>query len=138
MTHAIADLIDALLKDQSTPSWHEDERRHLGIPDDCAEEALLCVSLHEPTTAEQAEPLAFVIEERQLKNTMTALGEFLRESFHPLGGRPEALAVIDFLPPIDDFGAAVGISRRWVFDRYNYGILLPELSKYLRTLTRSH
>lgn len=138
MTNALSDLIDALLKDQHAPSWHEDERRQLGIPDECADDALLCVSLCEPTTEEIAEPLAFVIDGKQMHNTLTALGEFLRESFHPVGGRPEALALIDFMPPIDDFGAAQGISRRWVVDRYTYGIILPSINSYLQQLARAN
>jgi hypothetical protein len=138
MAGSLSDLIDALLKEQHAPSWHEDERRQLGIPEDCAEDALLCVNLCEPGSNETAEPLAFVIDERQMSNTMTALGEFLREAFHPVGGRPEALAIIDFMPPLDDFGAPQGISRRWVLDRYTYGIILPHVSAYLRQLARAN
>jgi|GEM_PF-898903 len=136
MSHSVFDMIDAFLKEPVPLSWHEAARRDLGIPDECANEALLCITLECGLDDLKSQPLAFVVDSKHLANTMTALTEFLREAMHPTYGGQDVLAVVDFLPPIDDFGTANGISRRWVLDRFNYGLMLPAVSSYLRTLAR--
>ncbi len=134
MTSTVYNYLNALLGEASAPSWHEDERKSLGIPEDCAGEALLCVTL-QPDNSDEP-PMAFVVEPRQLENALTALSECLREAFHPLAGGEQALAIIDFLPPLDDFGAPQGLSRRWVVDNLTLGLVLPDLRRTLRVLTK--
>jgi hypothetical protein len=136
MSNHLIDLIETLLKEPAAPSWHEDARRDLGIPEECAHEPLLCLSLERAGTELRATPLAFVVDRSHLGNTVTAVSEFLREAMHPGLGNSDVIALLDFMPPIDDFGSAQGLSRRWVLDRFNYGLLLPEINAYLRTLVR--
>lgn len=128
----LPDMISQMLGDVPQTSWHEDVRRDLGIPEDCADEALLTLIMHRPGRSCAVRPVAFVIEPYQLNNTLMALSEFLREAFHPVTGRADVLAVIDFLPPLDCFGESTGISRRWVVDKTNYTLLLAQITAYVR------
>lgn len=128
----LSEMMSQMLGDVPQNTWHEDVRRDLGIPEDCADEALLTLVVHRPGRSCAVRPIAFVIEQHQLNNTLMAMTEFLREAFHPVTGRPEVLAVIDFLPPIDCMGASHGVSRRWVIDKTNYTLMLSQVTDYIR------
>lgn len=132
-----SDMIARLLGDVPQITWHEEVRRDLGIPEDCAHEAMVTLVVHRIGRTTTARPIAFVVDPRHIKNTLLALAEFLREAFHPVSGRCEVLAVLDFLPPLDDMGASAGISRRWVIDKTNYQLLIGDISAYIATVARS-
>lgn len=137
MTDSVfSEMLSKLLGDVPQISWHEEMRRDLGIPEECSNEALLTLVVSRIGRATAARPIAFVVEPLQLRNTLMALTEFLRESFHPVSGRSDVLAVLDFLPPLDDFGASTGIGRRWVIDKTNYQMQLGEVTNYVTTLAR--
>lgn len=133
----LSEMISQMLGDVPQTSWHEDVRLELGIPDDCAGEALLGLTICRHG-GNSVRPIAFVIEPHQAKNTVLALGEFLREAFHPVSGRSDVLAVLDFLPPLDDFGASKGICRRWIVDYSNHQLLLPDISAFVLAVARGY
>ncbi len=128
------EMISKLLGDVPQISWHEEMRHDLGIPEECADEALLTLVVSRIGRATAARPIAFVVEPVQVKNTLMALTEFLRESFHPVSGRSDVIAVLDYLPPLDSFGASTGIGRRWIIDKSNYQMLLRDISGYVSTI----
>lgn len=117
-------------------SWHETERRELGLPDECDSEPVLSLQLqgnaHDLSTA----PMAFIIEPYQARNTVQALGHFLREAFHPVSGHADVLAIVDFMPPLDDLGQASSVSRRWVLDQKNYPLMMANISAYVTIVAR--
>jgi len=131
-----SEMINRLLGDAPAISWHEEVRRDLGIPDECAGEAMLTLVLHRIGRSTAARPIAFVIDPDHAHNTVMALTEFLRESFHPVTGRYDVMAVLDFLPPLDTLGVSCGISRRWVIDKTNYTMLLGDISSYVSVVAR--
>ncbi len=125
-------LLDSILGDEFSLSWHKDERRSLGVPDDCNDESLLCLTLKRKGVLFQ--PMAFIIDDHQRKNVVKAMGDFLTQAFHPLYKREEAIGLIDYLPPIDDYGMAIGAARRWIIDKNNYQQILPHVQWYMDTL----
>lgn len=132
----ITDMFDQLLEDGPHVTWHEEFRHDLGIPDECAGEAMLTLLIQRPSTGSLTRSIAFIIDPGHARNTLKALTEFLREAFHPLTGRDDVLAVIDFLPPLDALGGSVGIGRRWVVDSSNYQLMLGHVSAYVGVLAR--
>ena len=141
MSTALLDLIDTVLKEAAPNiSWHETTRRDFGLSDETDGEALLCLTVTNQnataTTLKRASAMAFVIDDVQVKNTLLAVAEFTRELFHPLTGAPGSLVTLDFLPPMEDGGKARGISRRWVLDKTNQQLVLPELKSYLSAVAK--
>jgi len=134
MTTALLDLINDVLEDLQARTWHETTRRDLGLTDETDGEALLALSLNKP--GHKPLPLAFVVEEDQVENTLVAMAEYLREALHPIIGSTRTMAVIDFLPPMDNQGKSRGASRRWVVDGTNHQLVLPEMARYLRTIAK--
>lgn len=134
MTTALLDMISDVLKEIQTRSWHETARRDLGLTDETDGEALLALTIER--SDKKSRPLAFVIDGEQVNNTILAMGEYLREVLHPLTGAVGAIAVMDFLPPLDSEGHARGTTRRWVLDRTNHMVVLPELTKFLKAVAR--
>jgi len=129
MNSPVLDFIETLLGDKFAPSWHQVERHDLGVPEDCQHEALLCIGLEQGGAFQQ--PVAFVLEKGQTRNTLSALREFLREGLMTRA----AIAVVDYMPPLDEMGAAQGASRRWVLDSTNKSLLLPQIENHLRVIS---
>lgn len=125
-----SEMFDTMLADVPQASWHESVRHDLGIPEECAGEALISIVISRHGGS-SVRPIAFVIEPHQTRNTVLALAEFLREAFHPVTGRKDVVAVVDFLPPLDDFGTANGICRRWLVDASNYQVLMADIGVYV-------
>ena len=134
MSHALLDLIGTVLQDLQVRSWQEGARRDLGLTDDTDGEALLALSIERP--GHKPKPLAFVIDAEAAGNTMIAVTEYLREALHPLTGSTSTLAILDFHPPLDDDGKARGASRRWLIDKSNLNVVLPQLTQYLKTIAK--
>lgn len=134
MSTALLDLINDVLEDLQSRTWHETTRRDLGLTDETDGEALLALSLCKP--GQKPLPLAFVVEQEQVENTLVAMVEYLREALHPVLGSSRTMAMIDFLPPLDNQGKSRGASRRWMVDGTNHHVILPELANYLRTVAR--
>lgn len=130
MSNEVFNILENLMADPAMTSWHESARRDLGIPEDCAEEALLCLRLMNTNTEQR--PLAFVLNQRDLQNTMLAVMEYVRESLHPLYGHGVDMAVLDLMPPMDDLGAARGVARRWVVDKTNQALVMPAVHTFLK------
>lgn len=129
MESSVLNLLETLLNERSlSSSWNQDMRRDLGIPEEYAHEQLLCLGLER--NGVRLAPLTFLLDQKHLKNVMTALSEFLRESFT----RPDAIAVVDYMSPMDELGAARGVSRRWVLDASQHALILPEIESYLRVI----
>jgi hypothetical protein len=134
MSHALLDLIGTVLQDLQVRSWQEGARRDLGLTDDTDGEALLALALEKP--GHKPKPLAFVIDAETAGNTIIAITEYLREALHPFTGSAHALAILDFHPPLDDEGKARGASRRWLIDKCNLNVVLPQLTHYLKTVAK--
>lgn len=129
MDHPVLNLLESILEEAAGPSWHQEARRDLGIPEECGPEPLLCLTL--TRSGVPMVPVAFVLEDGHLGNVITALEDFLAEAFHPAMHRTGAVAVVDYLPPVDDLGAAAGASRRWALDSGTQTLVLPEIKRFL-------
>ena len=125
-------LLDTILGDELLPSWHLEARRDLGIPDDCREDTLLCLTL--TRRGVQMPPVAFVLGESHMDDVECAIRDFIDEAFHPSMKRTDAVAVVDYLPPVDELGSARGAARRWVMDMTNYTDVLPEVLVFARVV----
>ena len=136
MTTTALNFYSDMLSDLPATSWHEEQREHFGIPEECCNEAMLGLLIHRPDKSGVVHPIAFVIEPLHVANTLMALAEFLREAFHPLAGHVGNVAVIDFMPPMDEFGVAVGVSRRWVVDASNYRLMLSNICSTVQILAK--
>lgn len=134
MSIEVTSLLENLMAEPALLSWHEETRHNLGIPEECADEALLCMSLHDVTGLSR--PVAFVLTEHDLRNTLTAIAEYVREAFHPLYGHGATLAVFDMLPPLDELGMARGVARRWVLDPSNYTLVMAAMQTYLKKMAK--
>lgn len=133
-TSNVLSLIDQLLAEPVLSSWHEKMRDELGIPEECAKEAVMSLVFYRAGSDIPTQTIAFVLEEKQVRNTLMALSEFMREAFHPAGSKSSLVAVLDFLPALDESGAAHGISRRWVLDQSNYTLVMQSVSSIIKTL----
>ena len=129
MSMEVTSLLENLMVEPALPSWHETARRDLGIPDNCAAEALLCLQFQG-----RQRPLVFVLNARDLHNTLTAVSEYIREAFHPLYGHGVNLVVFDLMPPLDRSGSARGMARRWVLDATNHMLVFASMQAFLRKL----
>ena len=125
-------LLEDILKADLLPSWHLEARRDLGIPDECREGTMLCLTLVRQGV--QIPAVAFILDADHLHDIELALHTFLNEAFDPVTGRADAVAVIDYLPPIDEMGSVRGSARRWAMDDTNREDILPEIIGFLRVV----
>lgn len=122
-------LLDDIIGDVLPDSWHLEARRDLGIPDDCREDTLLCLTFTRKGV--QLPPVAFVLEDGHLSDVECAVRDFTEEAFHPAMNRDGAVALVDYLPPVDELGSVRGASRRWVMDDTNYIDILPDVFSFM-------
>ncbi len=132
MDHPVLHLLQSILEDAAGPSWHQEARRDLGIPEECGPDPLVCLTL--TRAGVPMVPVAFVLENGHLGNVLTALEDFLAEAFHPAMGRADAVALVDYMPPVDELGAASGSSRRWALDAATQTLVLPEIKRFLHVV----
>lgn len=112
-------------------SWLETIRRDFGLDEMDDVDPILCLSLVTPRA--EVKPIALILEAGQTANILTVLAEFVRQSVM----NPETVAIIDFLPAIDQLGSATaGCARRWVLDHTNAIDQLALIARYTLTVTR--
>lgn len=64
MDYPVLNLLELILEEAAGPSWHQETRRDLGIPEECGPEPLLCLTL--TRSGVPMVPVAFVLEDGHL------------------------------------------------------------------------